>query len=150
MKILLTAPRNGLMIQYHFPLGIAYISSVLKKAGHDVYCHNNALEENNRESFIEQLKTVRPEAIAIGGLTPSYKDIKNLIDIAKEMLPQVPVVVGGGVLSSEPDVFIPLGADVGLIGEGEVTSVALFEALEKTETIWPVWKESCIKTLPGR
>ena len=116
-------------------LGIAYISSVLKKAGHDVYCHNNALEENNHEAFIEQLKTVRPEAIGIGGLTPSYKDIKNLIDIAKEMLPQIPVVVGGGVLSSEPDVFTSLGADVGLIGEGEVTSVALFEALENGDDL---------------
>ncbi len=135
MKILLVSPRNGRLNQHRFPLGLAYVSAVLKQTGHEVHCHNNSLEPDNRQAFISQLKTVQPEAIGIGGLTPAYNDIQQLIALTGATVPGTPVILGGGILSSEPDVFTTLGADIGLFGEGEETSIELFAALEQGENI---------------
>lgn len=130
MKILLVAPPYSLMNKYYFPVGIAYVSAMLKHNGFDVACHNNGLESDWEGAFLKSLREAKPDVLGIGGLTPSYKFIKRMLEIAKAENPSLVTVLGGGVLSSEPDVFPCLAADFGVMGEGELVSLELMGALQ--------------------
>lgn len=131
MKILLVAPPYALLSNYYFPVGIAYVSAMLKKHGFQVVCHNNALEKDWQGAFRRVLERERPDVLGVGALTPSFKFVSWMFQTAKEMLPNVTTVVGGGVLGSEPDMFYQIGADVGVVGEGEAAAVDLMRTLEQ-------------------
>ena len=55
MNILLILPKidlnNEINYNYTFPIGLPYISSILKKAGHNVVCLNH----NHREGSVEKI-----------------------------------------------------------------------------------------------
>ena len=131
MKILLVAPPYALLSRYYFPVGIAYVSGMLKKHGFQVVCHNSALDDDWQGEFRRLLTRERPDVLGVGALTPSHKFVKWMFETAKELLPGVTNVVGGGVLGSEPDMFYFLGADVGVVGEGEAAAVELMRTLEQ-------------------
>ena len=131
MKILLVAPPYALLDGHHFPLGLAHVSAVLKQHGFAVACHNNALEDDWQGAFRRVLAAERPDVLGVGGLTQSYPYIKWMLQTAKEALPGVVTVLGGGVLGSEPDVFAALAADIGVLGEGEAASPELMRTLEQ-------------------
>ncbi len=86
MHILLISPP----IEGIFPVGISYISAVLKKAGHDVDCF---VYDNDR-SLKQRLKNV--DVIATGGLTTHIETIKCIIDQAKKF--PVIKIIGGGII----------------------------------------------------
>lgn len=131
MKILLVAPPYALLGRYFFPVGIAYVSAMLKKHGFHVVCCNSALEDDWQEAFRNALAREKPDVLGIGSLTPSYPFVKWMFETAKHELPGLVTVLGGGILSSEPEVFESLGADIGVVGEGEATSVELMHTLEQ-------------------
>ncbi len=131
MKILLVAPPYALLNRYYFPVGIAYVSAMLKKHGFQVVCHNSALDDDWQGEFRRLLERERPDVLGVGALTPSHKFVKWMFKTAKEALPQVTTVVGGGVVGSEPDMFYAIGADIGVIGEGEAVAVDLMRTLEQ-------------------
>ena len=131
MKILLVAPPYALLRRYHFPVGIAYVSGMLKKHGFHVVCHNSALDDDWQGEFRRLLERERPDVLGVGALTPSYQFVKWMLKTAKEVLPGVVTLLGGGILGSEPDVFDALGADIGVAGEGEEVSVELLHVLEQ-------------------
>lgn len=131
MKILLVAPPYALLNRYYFPVGIAYVSAMLKKHGFQVVCHNSALDDDWEGEFRRLLERERPDVLGVGALTPSYKFVKWMFKTAKELLPRVTTLVGGGVLGSEPDLFYSLGADIGVIGEGEEAAVDIMRTLEQ-------------------
>jgi len=59
VKILVVAPQfnNGPYDFYQFPLGLGYISSTLKKAGHTVVCLNFNHTDEDQDTLVE--RTVR-------------------------------------------------------------------------------------------
>ncbi len=131
MSWLLINPTNHFLKM--FPLGLAYISSSLKKAGFDVKTLNLEYVPTDqfRSAIEEKLRDRSVSVVGLGGLYPEFKHIRNLIAIVKETRPDVQVVVGNGVITCDPKRMLPvLGADVGVIGEGEETVVELAHALE--------------------
>lgn len=131
MKILLVAPPYAFLSRYHFPVGIAYVSGMLKAQGFNVVCHNSALDDDWQGEFRRLLERERPDVLGVGALTPSYRFVKWMLATAKEVLPGVTTLLGGGILGSEPDVFDALGADIGVVGEGEEVTVELLRVLEQ-------------------
>lgn len=118
---------------YVFPLGIAYVSSSMKKAGFNVF----TLNLNHREGDVfEIIKSTIEEnnihVVATGGLSPQYHLVKSVIESAKRVNSNIVTVVGGGIITSDPETAMEaLGcADFGVIGEGEVTMCELARALE--------------------
>ncbi|MHC1699658.1 MAG: radical SAM protein [Humidesulfovibrio sp.] len=130
MKILLVSPPYALLGRYYFPVGIAYVSGMLKQHGFDVVCHNSALEDDWQAAFRRVLARERPDVLGVGALTPSYPYVKWMLQTAKEDLPGVTTLLGGGILGSEPDVFDALKPDIGVVGEGEAAAVELLHTLE--------------------
>jgi anaerobic magnesium-protoporphyrin IX monomethyl ester cyclase len=134
MKYLLVMPKKLSSIDHFniFPIGLAYISASLKEAGHQVVTANLDFMVGDTHSILAEL-IVREQidVLGSGGLSRDCGKLKEVFDTARRIKPDILTVVGGGIISSDP---VPamriLGADIGVIGEGEVTICELAQALE--------------------
>lgn len=124
-------------------LGIEYLSSVLKAAGHhtelifdpgigDVEYKFNFLERffDHTERMIELAKDYNPDLIAFSCLTNLYPWVSKMCRLIKQKM-DVPIIVGGmhptmlpGFVISNPDI------DMICIGEGEGAILELVSSLE--------------------
>lgn len=135
LNFLLVMPRliQSIGDGYVFPLGIVYVSSSMKKAGFNVV----TLNLNHREGDVSEIiKGIIEEnnihAVATGGLSPQLHLVKNIIESAKRVNSNIVTVVGGGLISADPETAMEAleCADFGVIGEGEVTMCELGRSLE--------------------
>lgn len=122
---------------YMFPLGIAYVSASMKKAGLKVVTVNLNEEE---ESVIDVLKNYITEKsidiILTAGLSGQYESLREILFAAKKINERIITVIGGGIITSSPQAAMKAleFADYGIIGEGEITVVELCETLQKGES----------------
>jgi radical SAM superfamily enzyme YgiQ (UPF0313 family) len=118
-----------------FPMGIAYVSAALKQAGYCVFTSNLDFTERDTYSILQELLlTNRIDVVCTGGLSLDCHKIKEVIDISRKINPKVITVVGGGIISSDPEIAMRvLDADIGVIGEGERTMCELAHALDNGE-----------------
>lgn len=139
MKILLVVPRfvGSYGEHYVFPIGMAYVSSALKRAGHSVECLNlNNVKESYLASLVDCLQTIRPDVVGCGGLSVHFLKIKEVFETARLIIPDAFLVAGGGIISSEPELMLTgLEVDAGVIGEGEITVVNLISALVASQPL---------------
>ncbi len=137
MKILIVAIRfnpdvKNANYNYHMPVGLAYISSVLKKNGYEV----NWLNLNHYDGIIDDLirkalAQERYDCILTGGLSIFYPRIKSCVNSIRKYAPYAQIVLGGGAISSQPElIFKTLRPDYLIIGEGEQTILELLNCLE--------------------
>jgi len=133
MNILIIAPRytDTQGLYYEFPLGLAYISAVLKRDGHNVFCLNlNHRQDDNRTAIISEIEKNDIKIVCSGGLSVHFNRIKAIFDIVKEHNPDIVTIAGGGLISSEPElIFDQLGIDYGVLNEGEETISELVPAI---------------------
>lgn len=133
MDIIIVPPkligRDG--AYYNFPLGMAYISSALKQAGHTVHVINQNTSGVNLYDAMRAIINECPvRVICSGGLTPDYQSIKQIFRMARKINPDIYTIAGGGLVSSEPEVVCKgLGVDIGICGEGEETIVEVMAHL---------------------
>lgn len=102
LNFLLIMPRivNKVGDGYSFPLGLPYISASLKKAGFNVFTYNLNHHEGEIENIVEeQIKDNCIDVVLTGGLSFQYYPIKQLIDAVKKVDNNVPVFVGGGIIT---------------------------------------------------
>ena len=126
LKYLLVMPR---LIQnpgdgYSFPLGIAYISSSLKAAGHDVVTVNLNHRDGDPADVIRSIVEEHGiHVVATGGLSFQYGTVKRVVEAAKRINRDMVTIVGGGIISGDPEPAMEAleYADFGVIGEGEET-----------------------------
>lgn len=135
LNFLLVMPRlvQNIGDGYSFPLGIAYVSSSMKKAGFNVV----TLNLNHREGDVfEVLNRVidenRIDVVATGGLSFQYNTIRSVVESAKRVGRDIVTVVGGGIINGDPEAAMAAleYADFGVIGEGEITLCELGRTLE--------------------
>ena len=117
--------------EYHFPLGLAYISSYLKSKKYPVFnlnlCHSDVTV---REQIIKAIKKNKIEIIATGGISFWWNEIYDIIDSAKNYDPNIITIAGGAIVTSEPELIMKnMKIDYGIIGEGELTIYELCLAL---------------------
>ena len=136
MKILIIVPRfaetKGVNFQYAFPLGLAYISSTLRNAGHNISCLNLNHLSGTTEELVQNILGARGkyDYVLCGGLSISFNQIKKVVDVIHKCEPRPGIILGGGLISSEPELmFNVLRPDYIVIGEGEKTIVDLLECL---------------------
>lgn len=118
---------------YVFPLGVAYISSSMKRQGFNVFTLNLNHQEGEIFEIIKKaIEEYGIHVVGTGGLSPQYHLVKSVIESAKRLDPWIVTVVGGGIISSDPETAIEAleFADFGVIGEGEVTMCELAHCLE--------------------
>src|SRR3989339_954769 len=141
MKILIVVPRtivsDKVNYKYLFPLGLAYISSALKLAGHDIDCLNLNHYSGTTENLINNyLFSQKYNVICTGGLSTSYKQIKMVTDAVHKSGTDAKLILGGGAISSEPELmFNALKPDYIVIGEGEKTIVELVNSIKNGDNV---------------
>lgn len=126
---------------YSFPIGIAYVSASLKHSGRDVIAYNLNYKPGSISENIQRLiQEHHPDVLATGGLTAQYWQLKEIIDAARSIDPNINIWVGGGIITSSPVPAMEAleGADCGMIGEGEITICELAEAVEGKRDIHSV------------
>lgn len=120
MKLLLVMP-NVII----YPVGVAYISSALKRAGHDVDC----MVFSSDDALAKRVQRRGYDFVASGGLSCEYAKLNHILGIARQA--GVKTIAGGGIVTSEPELMSQaLQVDYGVIGEGEETIVELLACLE--------------------
>ncbi|WP_109105511.1 radical SAM protein [Azospirillum sp. TSO35-2] len=134
MRVLIVAPKftESPGDFYQFPLGLGYISSALKRAGHEVHCLNCNQFREDPVMLVEQtVRAINPDVCATGGLSPFLPKVRDIFAAARRAKPTIINIAGGGCLSSDPEAGpMVMDIDAGVIGEGEETIVDLCDALE--------------------
>ncbi len=138
MNYLLVMPKSLGSIEHFniFPVGLAYVSASLKKGGFHVFTANLDYLEGDTSSILEKLLTDHDiHVVCTGGLSRDCHKLKEVIDTARSINPGIITVVGGGIISSDPQTAMRvLDADIGVIGEGEITICELARALDGGQT----------------
>jgi len=141
MKILLVIPRYNLTnkadYSYIFPIGLGYISAVLKKEGYNVDCLNlNHYNGAIKELVEKKLDEKKYDFVGTGNNALGYAITEKIINAAKNHKSKPKFILGGPIITSEPEaVFKLLNPDFAVIGEGEETIIELLDCIEKNKSL---------------
>lgn len=139
MRVLLVSPNREHLPDPVFPLGLAYIATALKNHGHAVRVIDLCFSEDTDNDIRETILDFQPEVIGMS--------LRNIDDVAfprqhsylqeykatigsLRRYSEALVVIGGSGFTIMPEPFMQaLGADFGIVGEGEKAFPALLEKL---------------------
>ena len=108
-------------------LGILYISSYLKSKGFRVHTFDSTFQ--SKEAFRKYIVEQKPSVVGIYVNLMTKLNVLELINYCKSV--GCMVVLGGPEIPYYGESFINHGADVGVIGEGELTLEELIPHLHK-------------------
>ncbi len=131
MRILLISPNQEMLPDPVVPLGLAYLSSSLKAQRHEVQVLDLCFRENIAVALEQAVSQWQPEVLGLSlrnvdnvayPATVSYLPFyKELVRKCRD-LTSAPVFLGGSGFTLMPrEILEYLGADGGVIGEGEET-----------------------------
>lgn len=128
MNILLINPPIRLrQPPYQHPIGLASVAGSLRDAGHEV-----TILDLNIHRDGATLPREHYGLIGISGLITTYAFVRELVPQLRQAYPGVPVVLGGGGVTSAPNVYLnTIHPDYIVLGEGEHAVIALVEAIER-------------------
>jgi radical SAM superfamily enzyme YgiQ (UPF0313 family) len=133
MKIALINPRVESYSSTLPPLGLLYIAAVLEKEGFEVMVFD---PHPDNDSELDHIINYQPDIIGLSILTTYVQRAKNIISILKERLKNSILIVGGVHPTVLPEKSLSLfGADVVVVGEGEITMRELVLSLNKDRHI---------------
>lgn len=132
LRILLVVARQGRMTSYQLPLGVGYVSASLKRAGFEV----QVLNPNHSVLELDELLTLEiakfcPDVIATGGMSFHLDQVREVVSVSRRLAPHAVIVVGGALVSNQPEIAMQAlpEADIGVVGEGETSTLELVQAL---------------------
>ncbi|MDD3718755.1 MAG: cobalamin-dependent protein [Actinomycetota bacterium] len=123
-----------------FPLGIACVASATAQAGHEISCLDLMFSRDPAADTVERIRAFRPDCVGL-----SLRNIDNQDKYAGEFYPpaareiadavrsetSAPVVLGGAGFTIFPAECLEyMDVEMGIVGEGERSFVALLERLE--------------------
>lgn len=121
MKILLINPKCTTGKARWIPLGLAYIASVLIKAGFQVKV---------MDGDISGMQDFEPDVVGITATTPQIDEAWRIAEEVKKFMPLTTVVLGGVHPTIMPvESIVNSSIDIVVIGEGEQTMLELCIAL---------------------
>lgn len=155
MKVLFVVPEIRLDGKpYHFPFWAGILASIVEKKGGQIGILDlNAIRMNYNgnsvpnETIAEEILREKWDLIGIGGLTTTYKRIKELAPIIRKSSPNSIIISGGGWSTYNPDEILQLvpQIDVVCIGEGEETFEEFYNEMDKGSNDFEKVKGLCIK-----
>ena len=137
MRVLLIVYDNNSYI-HQFPMGLAYIASALRNAGHDVLIYNQDEYHYPESHLVDYLTRNHFDVVGLG-VIGGYYQYQKLLKISEAInnVPRRPLyLLGGHGPVPEPEYFLrKTGADVIISGEGDITVVNLLDAIENKRDI---------------
>lgn len=111
------------------PLGLLYISAFLKENK----INNTVFDStfSSKEALTTYLKDEQPDVMAIYTNLMTKLNVLDIVKIAKELAPDIKVIMGGPDVTYNIQDYLDNGADYIVIGEGENTMLELIEHLQE-------------------
>ncbi len=143
MKILLISANVATSPYPVYPLGMSMVAAALKEAGHEVALFDFLQNDQSYEKVVGAVKEIGPAIIGI-----SIRNVDNVnsaheeryIDAVARMVESIrevasaPVILGGSGFSVMPEAVLErVGADYGVVGEGEQLMCDFAEAIGRGE-----------------
>src|SRR6476646_4139522 len=130
MRVLLVSANREQLPSPVVPLGPLAVAAALRDA-HEVSLCDLCFEEDPRAAILGAVEAFDPEVVGVGlrnlhtnaydgmeGMIAGYAEIIGWIRDATD----APIVLGGAAYSLQPETLLGrLGADYGVVGEGELT-----------------------------
>ncbi len=137
MKILLINPPVREWAKPNvFPLGLGYIASVLLADKHEIKVLDINAQRLSKDQVENEIRISQYDVVGIGGIVTTYRYVKWLAEVLKKHHPDKPLVIGGSVGSSIPQIILEKNpVDYVCIGEGEETVVDLVRAIQNNDDI---------------
>lgn len=157
MKILLINPTiREYRLPFDFPAGLGIIAAIIRREGHDVHVYDqNALRVSTVDMCHNLRKIKNVDVVGIGGLITTYRYLKQLMPVLREIFPNAKIILGGGVTIEPEVIFENMPVDFCIHGEGEHTFRELCATIERREQdffridgISYVEKDRVVKTNP--
>jgi anaerobic magnesium-protoporphyrin IX monomethyl ester cyclase len=114
---------------YSIAFGISYLSSILKKNGHNTSLL--VLTHNYRTILNNYINIYSPKLICFSPVATEYPFIVNIAHQIKERYPAIYLLAGGPHVSLNPEACITDSFDALCVGEGEGPILELTQTLEK-------------------
>lgn len=133
MRLLLVVYDNDSHIS-EFPLGLAYIASVVRNLGHEVVIYSQDVFHWPESHLLEYLNREHFDVVGVSVIGGYYQYAKLLkISEAINKSKNRPFyILGGHGPAPEPEYFMKkTGADIIVVGEGEATIVEILDSLER-------------------
>ena len=139
MNILIATPKYGFYglgnkpdFAYAFPLGLAYISAVLKKAKYNVDVLNlSHINGSPKDILNRALNRKKYDFVLTGGNALLYLALEEILTTARSHPSHPITILGGTIVTSEPELSVSsLKPDYAVIGEGEYAIIELLQALK--------------------
>jgi radical SAM superfamily enzyme YgiQ (UPF0313 family) len=113
--------------------GISYISSLLKKHGHNtrLVILSRVFYEKSKAIIDAYLKKFYPKLICLSTISSEYRFIKDMAQYIKNRYPDIFLLVGGAHISLNPGEALSGAFDAVCIGEGEYPTLELAGQLQK-------------------
>ncbi|HHH77978.1 MAG TPA: hypothetical protein ENL18_02035, partial [Thermoplasmatales archaeon] len=114
---------------YAPPLGILYLSSVLRENGHGA----GVIDIRGEEKPAEAIKRGMDGADAVGITVPTFalNNSKKIVDMVKDIDPSIPVIIGGPHPTLYPRASLKeISADMVVAGEAENSILDVAKILE--------------------
>ena len=131
MRVTLVYPRYGeAHHSLYFPFGLAYIAASLKNASHAVTVVDMEGESLSTDEAVKRIVLSSPEMVAFGGMVTRFRYVRELALSVKAALPGVFLTAGNSGATTVPELYLrSCGLDCVVLGEGELTSADLADAL---------------------
>jgi anaerobic magnesium-protoporphyrin IX monomethyl ester cyclase len=115
--------------------GVTYIATVLHNAGYPVRIIDVRYDLDPLRSAYDQIMD-GTDVLGVATFEDNFPFVEQLIQEVKSARPQMPVILGGSLVTSIPHVFMKYTpADIAVISEGELTILELLNAY--TQGLWP-------------
>lgn len=140
MHILFAIPpveRGNKIWAIYPPLGIMYMSSLLKQEGHQVTYLDGILEDYDAPAFVQQVQSLHPNLLGIGVNAYQMKHCREYVQQLRLSGLSLPVVIGGPLVSCVKTAIFDCvpGIDFAVVGEGEYAMLDLVRFLDGRCTI---------------
>ncbi len=128
------------------PLGIAYLASVARAAGHLVNIIDAEILNLNTALTVEKIMAENPAVVGFTAVTISVDKAAMIAREIKRIKPDIITLIGGHHLSTVPEETLKLYPefDFGIIGEGENTFVELLSLFSQDG-----WNKDQLKGING-
>ena len=119
------------------PMGLMYLASSLRKVGDfDIKIIDMEPAKMAYENIGKEIRDYQPSWLGISALTNESNGLHKLAAIAKEVNPDLPVVVGGPHPSAYTEqVMNDQNINYAVLGEGEITVVELDRAIRTQSAV---------------
>jgi len=140
MKVLLVSPNVESLPDPVFPIGLAYIAAVLKMNRTPYHVLDLCFVQDYEAAIASSIRAFQPDIIGLSlrnldnvsypnyiSYLPFYRQVVQTIRRQSQGL----IVIGGSGFALMPETILEyLGADLGIVGEGEIALVRLINRLE--------------------